>query len=271
MPAAPRCPRCEYDLSGIVESWHDACPLSGVCPECGGRLEWGEAIRVWCAPAWSFEHSVALRPRLALLTLVRLGEPVSFWRSMRTAASRPSRVAMLLCAVSAVGLACALALSYWTVSSLAPNLPAPMSPWSLLADSYGAHSREAVIYLSVWVLGSCAGCSVFAVARRHFFRALWSAVLYAAVALSALWSLLAVTMIADVYQFAAFRVAYGTDEAVSLLAIASAWIWMLAMWYSLVRWRLPLRRPGAAWLASQAAASAGVLGFGVLDATLLPF
>ena len=34
MAQTPTCPRCGYDLSGIVASWKDACPLTGICSEC---------------------------------------------------------------------------------------------------------------------------------------------------------------------------------------------------------------------------------------------
>lgn len=36
----PACPRCGYDLSGAIATWHDACPLSGLCSECGLIYEW---------------------------------------------------------------------------------------------------------------------------------------------------------------------------------------------------------------------------------------
>lgn len=36
----PTCPRCNYDLSGITQSWTDTCPLTGTCSECGLSFDW---------------------------------------------------------------------------------------------------------------------------------------------------------------------------------------------------------------------------------------
>lgn len=46
-PDSPRgivCPRCSYDLRGTMGDWSRACPLRGVCPECGLQFEWAEMI-----------------------------------------------------------------------------------------------------------------------------------------------------------------------------------------------------------------------------------
>lgn len=34
------CPRCGYDQSGIVATWTEACPLEGICSECGYAFAW---------------------------------------------------------------------------------------------------------------------------------------------------------------------------------------------------------------------------------------
>ena len=43
------CPRCGYDLAGVVESWNHAeslsCPLNGTCSECGLGFEWADVFR----------------------------------------------------------------------------------------------------------------------------------------------------------------------------------------------------------------------------------
>lgn len=41
---APSCPRCGYDLTGVVESWKDWCPLEGTCSECGHVFPWSDAL-----------------------------------------------------------------------------------------------------------------------------------------------------------------------------------------------------------------------------------
>ena len=46
-PDSPRgiiCPKCSYDLRGTMGDWSLACPLRGVCPECGLQFEWAEMI-----------------------------------------------------------------------------------------------------------------------------------------------------------------------------------------------------------------------------------
>lgn len=40
----PKCPKCQYDLSGVVSSWKTACPLEGVCSECGTKLHWNAVM-----------------------------------------------------------------------------------------------------------------------------------------------------------------------------------------------------------------------------------
>ena len=39
------CPRCGYDLSGEIATWTEACPVRGLCTECGLEFAWGEGIR----------------------------------------------------------------------------------------------------------------------------------------------------------------------------------------------------------------------------------
>lgn len=38
------CPRCGYDLHGTIDTWTDACPLTGVCSECGLEFIWSEIL-----------------------------------------------------------------------------------------------------------------------------------------------------------------------------------------------------------------------------------
>jgi len=50
------CPRCGYDLRGVVSSWRDTSPLIGKCSECGLSLEWSELLsRDQAEPAWCVE------------------------------------------------------------------------------------------------------------------------------------------------------------------------------------------------------------------------
>ena len=41
----PLCPRCRYDLAGVVASWSSACPCAGVCSECGLDFLWPDLLR----------------------------------------------------------------------------------------------------------------------------------------------------------------------------------------------------------------------------------
>jgi hypothetical protein len=79
------CPRCGYDLRGVVSTWSDACPLAGRCGECGLDVEWSELLGPAASrPAWCFEF--ARRARLARSTLGTFGRifaPWKFWSDVR--------------------------------------------------------------------------------------------------------------------------------------------------------------------------------------------
>lgn len=63
-----KCPRCGYDLRGAIQSWTDACPMQGVCTECGLDFQWSWMFRAQLHP-WLFEHQWRKRPiRSAILT-----------------------------------------------------------------------------------------------------------------------------------------------------------------------------------------------------------
>lgn len=82
--ASTLCPRCDYDLSGAVESWRSECPLEGRCPECGLDYRWAELLNpALTVPAWSFEHAHARHIRAWFSTARRTLRPASFWRALR--------------------------------------------------------------------------------------------------------------------------------------------------------------------------------------------
>ena len=88
----PRCPRCGYDLRGLVATWEDRCPLEGVCSECGLNLRWAEVLLPEkFEPRWCVEF--APRGRRILLacarTLLWSLRPWTFWRRMKM--SQPIR------------------------------------------------------------------------------------------------------------------------------------------------------------------------------------
>jgi hypothetical protein len=83
VPSEPRCPRCGYDLSGVVASWRDSCPLEGVCSECGLAFIWRDV----CNPNYGsaprlFEHATRRYVSSFLLTLGLVHTPWRLWRRL---------------------------------------------------------------------------------------------------------------------------------------------------------------------------------------------
>ncbi len=83
---AAACPRCGYDLRGVMGTWRTACPLSGTCAECGLDLDWARLLSpALDRPAWCVEYAAGWRsfPGRAARTLVRSYWPWGFWRALR--------------------------------------------------------------------------------------------------------------------------------------------------------------------------------------------
>ena len=84
MAQAPTCPRCGYDLSGIVASWTDSCPLTGICSECGVRFRWSEVLDARHRfNKWYVESHRASLALTSMVTLVSLAWPTLVWRRVR--------------------------------------------------------------------------------------------------------------------------------------------------------------------------------------------
>ncbi|MCC6909728.1 MAG: hypothetical protein IT430_17465 [Phycisphaerales bacterium] len=76
------CPRCGYDLRGAVQSWREACPLQGVCAECGLEFEWSRVHSNATHP-WLIEYHWRRRPISSLLrTLAAICGPKRFWSAV---------------------------------------------------------------------------------------------------------------------------------------------------------------------------------------------
>ena len=60
--AEPMCPRCGYDLSGQVRTWTDACPLAGVCTECGFEVEYRFVLNPGLTARWRYFETAVSRP-----------------------------------------------------------------------------------------------------------------------------------------------------------------------------------------------------------------
>lgn len=55
--AKPICPRCGYDLEGLIATWVESCPLQSTCSECGLEFECSRALSPHLiGPRWSYEH-----------------------------------------------------------------------------------------------------------------------------------------------------------------------------------------------------------------------
>lgn len=79
------CPRCGYDLQGVVDSWKTACPVLGTCSECALAFQWSEVLTDrFRTPAWSFEHVYWWRlPKSWFQVLATSWRPWFFWRSLK--------------------------------------------------------------------------------------------------------------------------------------------------------------------------------------------
>ncbi|MHC5007070.1 MAG: hypothetical protein ACYTGF_06895 [Planctomycetota bacterium] len=81
-----RCPRCGYDLRGVVATWAAACPLESRCSECGLDFEWAEVIGAraprpgWCV---EFARSTWALPWRSIKTMAMTLWPWGFWRSLK--------------------------------------------------------------------------------------------------------------------------------------------------------------------------------------------
>ena len=81
-----QCPRCGYDLHGLIETWKHECPITGVCSECGLEFEWGELLNpARNVPAWCLEYAQGVCGGMicAVRTLGMMLRPWRFWRELK--------------------------------------------------------------------------------------------------------------------------------------------------------------------------------------------
>jgi len=104
----PSCPRCGYDQSGAVAAWERiepaACPLGGVCSECGLGFEWCDILNPRLgANGLFFELAEHKRVRAYVATAWRALKPGRFWSWVRMEHPvRPARLAMVVPAAALV-------------------------------------------------------------------------------------------------------------------------------------------------------------------------
>ncbi|MCZ6834725.1 MAG: hypothetical protein O7G85_03030, partial [Planctomycetota bacterium] len=81
-----RCPRCGYDLRGVMATWESACDLCGTCTECGLAFEWGELLNpLRNLPRWCFEFADGVASFLwrCLGTILMMLRPWRFWTNLK--------------------------------------------------------------------------------------------------------------------------------------------------------------------------------------------
>ncbi|MCZ6835836.1 MAG: hypothetical protein O7G85_08690 [Planctomycetota bacterium] len=80
------CPRCGYNLQGVIASWESDCPMDGVCTECGLPFEWGELLcERRAVPRWCVEYARGwgVVPATIKTLLVLFFHPQKFWRELK--------------------------------------------------------------------------------------------------------------------------------------------------------------------------------------------
>ena len=108
--AVAKCPRCGYDLRGVIPTWTQQCPLEGTCTECGLEFVWAEVLSEKIRkPRWCVEYAERWWhiPWRSVKTLAMSFWPWGFWSALRMC--HPSRWKRL---VAYLGLM--LALGYLT-------------------------------------------------------------------------------------------------------------------------------------------------------------
>ncbi len=136
------CPRCGYDLSGVVSSWTDSCPLEGVCSECGAGVTWSNLLSRGVfrgdprVSHWSFEHAESGLVAAYLRTSLRALTPLTLFGGLsRFDPIRPRRllalvgVAMVILAVVATTLAVARRFGSASVATQSSS-PSSTAQWS---------------------------------------------------------------------------------------------------------------------------------------------
>ena len=95
-----KCPRCGYDLRGVIPTWTQRCPLEGTCTECGLRFRWPEVLQPEkFEPRWCVEYAPGRLGAIkgAVRTLLRSFWPWRFWSSLKMwHAVRPRRLILYL-------------------------------------------------------------------------------------------------------------------------------------------------------------------------------
>lgn len=127
------CPRCGYDQAGEIARWETAeppaCPLIGLCTECGLDFQWCMVMRPELrVPRWFVETAdVSRRLMTAVWTGSRSIVPWNFWRRVRMEYPVLIPRAALVAALIAIGcyflmVATCVVIDSWKVTPLSNRL-----------------------------------------------------------------------------------------------------------------------------------------------------
>jgi len=130
------CPRCDYDLEGLISTWTQSCPMRAKCSECGLDFDCTRALSPrLIGPRWSYEHGFQRETRRWWATSLASMLPRRMFRSLsadhRIHRGRLIRLIVLWILLTHLGAAVACAtleeLSGWGVGAGAGG-------WYILAD-----------------------------------------------------------------------------------------------------------------------------------------
>lgn len=138
-PRPSCCPRCGYDQSGVVESWKESCPLTGVCSECGLEFVWRDVLSEDPQrPRWLFEHAQQVWLLRAAIHIFLCMRPGALWRRVELAHAvntpRLIGLALLLPVGLYFGLGIERAVGLIISSALSPIAPGSWFTYQPLDD-----------------------------------------------------------------------------------------------------------------------------------------
>ncbi len=139
------CPRCGYDLRGAIATWQEACPIDGICTECGLRFAWREILSTrFTMPKWCIEakRGAMAVPRQVAGTAARTWWPWAFWSGLHmTHLTRWRRLALyhglllVILYLMFAGSHAFLAWSFWHRVASDPRSTVTTSGWPVVMQA----------------------------------------------------------------------------------------------------------------------------------------
>ncbi len=273
------CPRCGYDVSGVISTWKESCPVRGRCSECGLEFEWSEMFGTGREPPrWLVESRRGwFIDRFGRTTVASL-RPASFWTRVRLWHEVHSRrlflwgITWAAAGYSVVALVSAF-LHAWHVGlwSRGPRdwseiirefLLSLAIPWRGYATGYQGGvlgpAHWLVLAIAWWALSILAfmplseSMQLARVRRAHVLR-IWAYSLGGVVLIASLayFARLPVSAGWTLSRFSAAngRGGYTTNPELDRFLMQGWWLpwavgaWLWVFWYSATRRYLQLRHP----------------------------